>query len=170
MQDKKSLKNRIFEILSDGYPHRSDHITAELFGSSDTIEVGLFRLGARIYDLKKDGHKISGWLDENNRKLYWYRLEHASFEKKLSVSPAPAVQINISQGDVMERFQRAKEFFKGFAPDWQNYGIYQDTAKAFEVANAEATKRNPSTFVINQFIEKARSLYLLKAQIHVPSC
>lgn len=170
MQDKKSLKNRIFEILSDGYPHRSDHITAQLFGSSDTIEVGLFRLGARIYDLKKDGHKISGWLDDNNRKLYWYRLEHASFEKKSPASPAPAVQIQINQGDIMERFQKAREFFKGFVPDWQNYGVYQDTAEAFKIALIESEKRAPDNFRINQFIEKARRLYLLKAQIHAPSC
>lgn len=170
MQDKKSLKNRIFEILSDGYPHRSDHITAQLFGSSDTIEVGLFRLGARIYDLKKDGHKISGWLDDNNRKLYWYKLEHASFEKKSPARPAPAVQIQIKQGDIMERFQKAREFFKSFVPDWQNYGVYQDTAESFKIALIESEKRTPDTFKVNQFIEKARRLYLLKAKIHVPSC
>ena len=74
MENLKSQKNRIYEILSDGQAHRSDEITYLLFGTADTARTGLFRLGGRIYDLRAQGHKIERWQDEKNRSLTWYRL------------------------------------------------------------------------------------------------
>lgn len=46
-------------------------------------ELGIYRLGARIYDLKKQGHDIkAGWFETRNRygektrvKMYWMAAE-----------------------------------------------------------------------------------------------
>mgnify|MGYP001579568009 CR=1 FL=1 len=72
--------NEIYLILQDKLPHRSDEFQTKLFGST---KVGLFRLGARIYDLRKRGFDIRGWKDPKVRSLYWYQLissENAGFE------------------------------------------------------------------------------------------
>lgn len=75
MDNKKSLKTRIYEILSDCRPHRSDEITNKLFGTADTARTGLFRLGARIFDIRAEGYIIHSWKDKDNHKLHWYLLE-----------------------------------------------------------------------------------------------
>ena len=74
--------NEIYLILQDKLPHRSDEFQTKLFGST---KVGLFRLGARIYDLRKRGFDIRGWKDPKVRSLYWYQLigsENAGFEAR----------------------------------------------------------------------------------------
>lgn len=46
-------------------------------------ELGIYRLGARIYDLRQQGHEIkAGWLETQNRygektrvKVYWIAAE-----------------------------------------------------------------------------------------------
>ena len=67
----KSQKQQILEILLDGEPHRSDEFQERMFGST---KYGLFRLGARIWDLKQEGHLIRGWRDSEWPTLYWYQL------------------------------------------------------------------------------------------------
>ena len=66
-----SQKQKILEILSDYLPHRSDNFQEQMFGST---KYGLFRLGARIWDLKKDGHNIRGWKAPENPVFYYYQL------------------------------------------------------------------------------------------------
>jgi len=69
-----SLKDRIFEILKDGRPHSTTEITFALFPSG---RAELFRLGARIDDLKKDGYSIEGCYapDHLGRRKYWYQIQ-----------------------------------------------------------------------------------------------
>ena len=76
-----SQTNEIYNILSDGLPHRSDQIQEKMFGST---KVGLFRLAARVNDLKQLGYAIKGWKDDKVKTLYWYQLigsENAGFEQ-----------------------------------------------------------------------------------------
>jgi len=74
-----SQANKILQLLLDGQPHRSDEITRHVFGTDDVQKVGLFRLGARIHDLKQKGYKIIGYKDKNPQ-LYWYQIIHNPFE------------------------------------------------------------------------------------------
>lgn len=66
-----SQKQLLKELLSDGKPHRTDEIMDKVYGGS---HLGLARVGARIWDLKKDGCQITGWKDPDNPALYWYQM------------------------------------------------------------------------------------------------
>jgi len=67
-----SQTERLFKLLKDGYPHRTDQICAIVYGSS---HLGLARIGARIWDIKqKYNVEISGKRDSDNPALYWYQL------------------------------------------------------------------------------------------------
>lgn len=62
---------KLLNLLQDGRPHRTDEIMAKVYGND---HLGLARVGARIWDLKKKGNDIRGWKDENNHALYYYQL------------------------------------------------------------------------------------------------
>jgi len=64
--------NRLYNLLSDGLPHRTDQILKEVYGSE---HLGIARVGARIYDLRKKGLDIRGWEDKEKPTLYYYQLE-----------------------------------------------------------------------------------------------
>ncbi len=68
----KSQSSKLFELLKDGLPHRTDEILEKVYGNN---HCGLARVGARIWDLKNFGHNIIGWKDKNNRALYFYQLK-----------------------------------------------------------------------------------------------
>lgn len=68
----KSQTEKLYELLSDGLPHRTDEIMEKVYGSD---HLGLARCGARIYDLKKKyGVEITGRKDTVNPSLYWYQM------------------------------------------------------------------------------------------------
>ena len=67
-----SQEQRLFELLSDFNPHRTDEILQVVYGSE---HLGIARIGARIADLKKKGHKIQGFRDPQHSTLYFYQLE-----------------------------------------------------------------------------------------------
>ena len=69
-----SQNAKILELLSDGKPHRTDEIMASVYGGS---HLGLARIGARIWELKKKGYEIKGWKD-SNPTLYYYQLSGAA--------------------------------------------------------------------------------------------
>lgn len=74
---------KLYEVLKDGKPHRTDEIMAVVYGSS---HLGLARVGARIWDLNHKGlgrYKIRGWKDENKPTLYWYQLEYVGQQLSL---------------------------------------------------------------------------------------
>ena len=66
-----SQPDRMLKLLSDGLPKRTDEILRVVYGNE---HLGLARVGAVIFVLKKRGHEIVGWTDENVRSLYWYQM------------------------------------------------------------------------------------------------
>lgn len=70
-----SQAHRLWNLLSDGQPHRTDEILQEVYGND---HAGLARVGARIYDIQKKHPEvdITGWHDKDNGKLYWYQMRH----------------------------------------------------------------------------------------------
>lgn len=73
MEKKLSQSSRLYELLSDGQPHRTDEICAKVYGDE---HLGLARVGARIWDLKKGKNLvIEGWKDKDNHALYWYQMK-----------------------------------------------------------------------------------------------
>jgi hypothetical protein len=71
--DGGSQTDRLYSLLSDGEPHRTDEIMAIVYGAD---HLGLARVGARVYDVQqKYGVKINGWHDKNNPSLYWYQID-----------------------------------------------------------------------------------------------
>lgn len=66
-----SQADKLLALLSDGLPHRTDEIAELVYGGS---HLGLSRIGARVYDLKKKRYDINGWKDKETPSLYWYQL------------------------------------------------------------------------------------------------
>lgn len=71
-EKKKSQATKLLELLSDGKPHSTVEICEKVYGAQ---HLGLSRVGARIYDLRKRGHEIRGWKDKENPAIYWYWLD-----------------------------------------------------------------------------------------------
>ncbi len=86
-----SQTEKLYELLKDGRPHRTDEILRVVYGSSHN---GIARIGARISDLKNGKWsqgihcRIIGWHDANTSALYWYQLE----QTKMPVMP-PAFEV-----------------------------------------------------------------------------
>lgn len=51
----------------------------KVYGGS---HLGLARVGARIFDLKAQGHTIEGKKDADNPAIYWYQLTASPAAKK----------------------------------------------------------------------------------------
>lgn len=69
----KSQVERLWTLLSDGKPHRTDQILRKVYGSD---QLSIARIAARIWDIKKkypDLH-IKGWHDKKIASLYWYQV------------------------------------------------------------------------------------------------
>ena len=72
MEKQLSQTERLYRLLSDGLPHRSDDIQRIICGSD---KVGLFRLAARCLDVKhKYGVSLTGRRDREKPTLYWYQM------------------------------------------------------------------------------------------------
>ena len=68
-----SQTERLYDLLTDGLPHRTDEIMESVYGGS---HLGLARIGARVFDIKRRyGVEITGWKDDQNQALYWYQLK-----------------------------------------------------------------------------------------------
>ena len=75
-------KQKLHSLLSDGLPHRTDEIARVVYGEKGEVcetcgrgeAKSLARVGARIFDLKKDGHTITGRKDKLIPSLYWYQM------------------------------------------------------------------------------------------------
>ena len=81
---KQPQLQQILEILMDCEPHRFDEFQQKIFGG---IKYGAFRLGARIYDLRKKGYSINGWKDKTNPALYWYQMQTAKTYRDRIIDP-----------------------------------------------------------------------------------
>lgn len=83
-----SQRDLILQLLSDHKPHRTDEVVLKCYGEG----MSLSRVGARIWELRKAGHKIEGWKDKVKPTLYWYRLVSSGDVSKPSIpafGPAP---------------------------------------------------------------------------------
>ena len=66
----KNQKSKLLNLLKDGEWHDTLEIMNEVYNISE--DKGIARIGARIYDLKQDGHEIES---RKKRKTIWeYRL------------------------------------------------------------------------------------------------
>lgn len=67
-----SQTQRLFNLLSDGMPHSTLEIMAKIYGND---HLGLARVGARIWDIKKKYNVvIDSWDDKNKRSIHWYQI------------------------------------------------------------------------------------------------
>lgn len=67
---------KLYDLLRDGRPHRTDEICREVYGDE---HLGVARIGARIYDIKKKHNLvIKSWKDEVKKSLWWYQIEPAA--------------------------------------------------------------------------------------------
>lgn len=67
----QSQRERLWLVLQDGKPHRSDSLVAQVYGPG----LSLARLAARVFDVKdRYGVEIKGWKDKTNPVLYYYQL------------------------------------------------------------------------------------------------
>jgi hypothetical protein len=78
---KQSQTDVLFNLLSDGRPHRTDEIVAVVYAAKDGHS--LARVGARVNDIKNHPDKygtvdITGKHDEHNRSLYWYTMRRVA--------------------------------------------------------------------------------------------
>jgi hypothetical protein len=68
---------RLYNLLKDGNPHRTDEILRVVYGSEHN---GIARIGARVADLKAGKWpgqvkcNIEGYKDRENQALYFYKL------------------------------------------------------------------------------------------------
>lgn len=75
----RSQTDQLYNLLLDNKPHCTNEIMIKIYGGE---HLGLARVGARIYDIKKKyGIEINGWHDSDNPTLYWYQIVNAN--KKL---------------------------------------------------------------------------------------
>lgn len=66
-----SQTNKLLELLEDGAEHSTPEILEKVYGDE---HLGLARVSARILDLRKKGHYITGRKDKDNKSIYWYQL------------------------------------------------------------------------------------------------
>ncbi len=72
-----SQLDKLYDLLYDGLPHRTDEIMKVVYGAD---HLGLARVGARIYDLKKRMNvMIRSWPDPEHKSLTWYQLIKTNF-------------------------------------------------------------------------------------------
>jgi len=72
MKKGEGQVDRLFMLLQDKQPHRTDEIMNKIYGSS---HLGIARISARIYDVKKRYNvEISCRKDIKHPTLVWYEL------------------------------------------------------------------------------------------------
>ena len=87
-----SQTDRLYNLLLDGRPHRTDEIVREVYGPG----LSLSRVGARIWDIKKKyGVEICGWKDKKVPTLYWYQLKRVIIKRDVT----PPQQVSGSQSE-----------------------------------------------------------------------
>lgn len=84
---KQSQAEKLYELLKDGKPHRTDEIQRVVYGGD---HLGLSRVGARVFDIKKKyGVEIKGWKDKERPSLYYYQLVRSQPSGRLFVPAEP---------------------------------------------------------------------------------
>lgn len=69
---------RLWNLLSDHKPHRTDQILKLVYGNK---KLGIARISARVYDIKRMFNKeIESYKDPVKQTLWWYRLTGKKYE------------------------------------------------------------------------------------------
>lgn len=69
---KLSQKIRLYQLLSDGKPHRTDEILEKVYGAS---HLGVARIASRIHDLRKQENlDIISYREPQKPSLWVYQL------------------------------------------------------------------------------------------------
>ena len=67
-----SQTERLYNVLKDKEPHRTDELLAKVYGSS---HLGIARISARIYDIKRNYRlMVKNWHDKKQPSLTWYQI------------------------------------------------------------------------------------------------
>jgi hypothetical protein len=89
---KPAQADLLEKLLSDGRAHRTDEILQKVYGDE---HLGLARVGARIWDIKKRGRIIDSWRDKRDGRftgLHWYMdITEAVRKAKATVAEDEAV-------------------------------------------------------------------------------
>ena len=69
---RESQTTRIYNLLMDGEPHRTDEIQIKIYGRN---HLGTARISGRVSDIRRI-YKITvdGWKDKDIPSLFWYRI------------------------------------------------------------------------------------------------
>ena|SRR3990167_7122827 len=101
-----SQESRLLKLLSDGAWHDTPGILEEVYGSK---HLGICRIGARIFGLKKQGHLIES---RKKEKTVWeYRL----VRRNMMAESYSAVNAKKTSSVVSDR--RPAELFPNFGSD-----------------------------------------------------
>lgn len=95
----KSHKAKLLELLSDKEPHSTPEILEKVYGNE---HLGLARVGARIWDLKDEGHKINGWNDPLKPTIHWYQLTKTALGTVVAAAVEPVKKVKIVYEPVMK--------------------------------------------------------------------
>lgn len=70
-----SQVKKLFKLLKNGDPYRTDYILHKVYGNNN---LGIARISARIYDIKKkiesQGYTIKCKKDKDVPTLHWYQI------------------------------------------------------------------------------------------------
>ncbi len=66
-----SQTQKLLDLLSDGCAHSTPEILQKVYGSD---HLGIARISARIFGIKKKGYIIRSFRDENKKTVTWYQL------------------------------------------------------------------------------------------------
>lgn len=68
----QSQTDKLYSILKDGKPYRSDRLLELVYGGS---HLGICRLSARCFDVRKKYKvEMKCWRDQQVETLYWYQI------------------------------------------------------------------------------------------------
>lgn len=87
----------LYNLLKDGQPRRTDQILRDVYGGE---HLGIARIGARVWDLKKSGHEIKSWRDPDKPSLWWYQLLNPPAPPPKVVSQLPLLEIKSNKNNI----------------------------------------------------------------------
>lgn len=108
----KSQTERLYDLLLDGKPHCTNEIMFKIYGDE---HLGLARVGARIWDIKRKYRvNIISNRDPVHKSLWWYQLIPES--QPISSSFSPAYYQILEEAQRMEKVAMATQFKESLMP------------------------------------------------------
>lgn len=74
---KESQTEKLFKLLNDHIPHRTDEIVKEVYGPGCTLA----RVAARVGDVKRDHPemRVESWKAPEDQTLHYYQMFKVEF-------------------------------------------------------------------------------------------